>query len=49
MKEYNLRILEAKEALKKADAIIIGAGSGLSTAAGLEYSGEKFEKTLKNL
>ena len=47
MKEYNLRILEAKEALKKADAIIIGAGSGLSTAAGLEYSGEKFEKNFK--
>ena len=47
MEEYNLRILEAKEALKKADAIIIGAGSGLSTAAGLEYSGEKFEKNFK--
>jgi len=27
-----------------ADAILIGAGSGLSTAAGFTYSGERFEK-----
>ena len=31
-----------KDALKDADAIIIGAGSGLSTSAGLTYSGERF-------
>lgn len=30
--------------LKKADAVIIGAGSGLSTAAGFTYSGERFRK-----
>jgi NAD-dependent SIR2 family protein deacetylase len=29
--------------IEKADAIVIGAGSGLSTAAGLTYSGERFE------
>lgn len=47
MEEYNLRILQAKQAIKQADYIIIGAGSGLSTAAGLLYSGEKFEKDFK--
>ena len=31
-------------ALEAADAIVIGAGAGLSTAAGLTYSGERFER-----
>lgn len=30
--------------IKTCDAIIIGAGSGLSTSAGLTYSGERFER-----
>lgn len=47
MKEYNLRILKAKQIIQNADYIIIGAGSGLSTAAGLEYSGKNFEKNYK--
>ena len=47
MEEYNSRILKAKQAIKQADYILIGAGSGLSTAAGLEYSGEKFKKNFK--
>ena len=47
MKEYNSRILQAKQAIKQTDYIIIGAGRGLSTAAGLLYSGEKFEKDFK--
>ena len=29
--------------IKNADAIVIGAGSGLSTSAGLLYSGKRFE------
>jgi NAD-dependent SIR2 family protein deacetylase len=33
-----------KEKLESADAVIIGAGAGLSTSAGLTYSGERFEK-----
>lgn len=32
------------EEITTADAIIIGAGAGLSTAAGLTYSGERFEQ-----
>ncbi len=35
---------ELKEKIESADAILIGAGSGLSTSAGLTYSGERFEK-----
>ena len=33
-----------KEALAIADAIVIGAGAGLSTSAGLTYSGPRFEQ-----
>ena len=33
-----------REALHDCEAVVIGAGAGLSTAAGLEYSGERFEK-----
>lgn len=32
------------EALQQADAVIIGAGAGLSTAAGFTYAGERFYK-----
>lgn len=31
-------------ALEEADAVIIGAGAGLSTSAGFVYTGERFEK-----
>ena len=30
--------------LHDADAVLIGAGAGLSTAAGFTYSGERFER-----
>ena len=33
-----------KEALQTADAVVIGAGSGLSTSAGFVYTGERFKK-----
>ena len=33
-----------KEKFHTADAVVIGAGAGLSTAAGFTYSGERFEK-----
>ena len=35
---------KAKELIKTADYILIGAGAGLSTSAGLEYSGRRFEE-----
>ena len=33
-----------KEAIDVAEAIVIGAGAGLSTSAGFVYDGERFEK-----
>lgn len=33
-----------KNALETADAVVIGAGAGLSASAGLTYSGERFER-----
>ena len=38
------RIGRLKKEIESADAIVIGAGAGLSTAAGLTYSGERFER-----
>ena len=38
------RIAKLKEEIQTADAIVIGAGAGLSTSAGLTYSGERFER-----
>ena len=32
------------EELQKADAVLVGAGAGLSASAGFDYSGERFEK-----
>ncbi len=33
-----------KTAIDEADAIVVGAGAGMSAAAGLTYSGERFKK-----
>ena len=41
-RDENLQRL--KEELENADAIVIGAGAGLSTAAGYTYSGERFDR-----
>ena len=38
------QIERLQASLETADAIIIGAGAGLSTSAGLTYSGERFER-----
>ncbi len=40
-REENLRRLKAE--IENADAVVIGAGAGLSTAAGYTYSGERFD------
>lgn len=37
-----------RDALKVADSVIIGAGAGLSTSAGFEYAGERFEKYFRD-
>ena len=42
---YSNNIEKLREVLEDADAVVIGAGPGLSTSAGLTYSGERFEKS----
>ena len=44
MKNYSEKIEKIKALIDDADAVIIGAGAGLSTAAGYTYSGERFKK-----
>ena len=43
-KDHSVEIDRLKNEIETADAIVIGAGAGLSTAAGFTYSGERFEK-----
>lgn len=38
------KIEKLRQALDDADAVIVGAGAGMSTAAGLTYSGERFDE-----
>lgn len=38
------KIKQLRHALTEADAVIIGAGAGLSTSAGFTYTGERFHK-----
>ncbi len=37
-------IIKSKKLIEEADVILIGAGAGLSSSAGLTYSGERFQK-----
>ena len=41
---YEEQVRKLKEKMQNAEAIVLGAGSGLSTAAGFTYSGERFQK-----
>ncbi|SMC70138.1 NAD-dependent protein deacetylase, SIR2 family [Oscillospiraceae bacterium] len=43
-RDYSDNIKKLKKAIHEAEAIVIGAGAGLSTSAGFTYSGERFEK-----
>ncbi len=43
-KDYSAEIKKLKYEIETADAIVIGTGAGLSTAAGFTYSGERFQK-----
>ena len=39
-----MEIEKLRKALQSADAIVVGAGAGLSTSAGFTYSGERFQR-----
>ena len=45
---YSKQIERLRQAIDGADAVVIGAGAGLSTSAGLTYSGERFETYFKD-
>lgn len=42
------QLARLKKEIETADAIVIGAGAGLSTSAGFTYSGERFEKYFRD-
>ena len=42
------QIERLKKAIDEADTLLIGAGAGLSTSAGLTYSGERFTQNFKD-
>ena len=42
--DYSDNVGKLKRALAEADAVVIGAGAGLSASAGFVYSGERFRK-----
>lgn len=39
---------QLNKAIQNADAILVGAGAGLSTSAGMAYDGERFEKNFSD-
>ena len=43
-KSYSEQIERLKAEVQDCDAVVIGAGAGLSTSAGFVYTGERFEK-----
>ena len=44
MSEISVKIDKIKEIIKNTDYILIGAGAGLSTSAGIEYTGKRFKE-----
>lgn len=42
--DFSAQTQRLKQLIEKADAVMIGAGAGLSTSAGLTYDGERFER-----
>ena len=48
MQDYSKQIDRLKSALSQAEAVIIGAGAGLSSSAGFTYSGERFRESFSD-
>lgn len=44
IRNFSAEINRLREALEREDAVIIGAGAGLSTSAGFTYTGERFQQ-----
>lgn len=43
-KNYSRSVAELRDALDEVDAVVVGAGAGLSTSSGLTYSGARFDE-----
>lgn len=48
IKDYSEQIDKIKAAIRQADAILIGAGAGLSSSAGFTYSGARFHENFRD-
>ena len=48
MEHFVKRLDKAYAAIDDADYILVGAGAGFSAAAGIEYSGKRFEDNFKD-
>ena len=48
MINYHQNMDKIRDKIKNCDAIVIGAGAGLSTSAGITYSGDRFEKNFED-
>ena len=47
-RNYSQQIEQLRETFQQADAVLIGAGSGLSSSAGFTYGGERFQTYFKD-
>ncbi len=47
-KDYLNKVHQLKEVLQETDTILIGAGAGLSTSAGLTYTGKRFKENFSD-
>ena len=47
-KSCSEQVEQLKTALRDCDAVVVGAGAGLSTSAGFVYTGERFEKNFSD-
>ena len=48
MDKFVLRLAKAFDAINDADYVLIGAGAGFSAAAGIEYSGKRFDENFQD-
>ena len=44
MQSYENEIVRLRAAIEESDAVVVGAGAGLSSAAGFTYADERFER-----
>lgn len=47
MKDYSKKVKDIRNSIDEADYVLIGAGAGLSSAAGIEYGGKRFEENFQ--